>query len=89
MDTIIRQVRDLPAAERAVAEQLVGHALSETQQLVIQIVELEPSTDTGRLAAGSSILPDWCNVYKGLSDAEIAAVEAVVLTRADLTRSPR
>ena len=31
-------------------------------------------------------LPDWCNVYEGLSDAEVAAIEEVTLTRANLTR---
>ena len=31
-------------------------------------------------------LPDWCNVYEGLSDEEIAEIERIALTRADLTR---
>lgn len=32
-------------------------------------------------------LPEWCNVYAGLSDEEIAELEETILTRADLTRS--
>jgi len=35
-------------------------------------------------AAGK--LPEWCNVYAGLSDEEIADVEKTILTRADLSR---
>jgi hypothetical protein len=31
-------------------------------------------------------LPDWCRVYEGLSDQEIAEVENDVLDRAVLTR---
>jgi hypothetical protein len=35
---------------------------------------------------GDAILPEWCNVYAGLSDDEIAILEKSILTRADLTR---
>lgn len=35
-------------------------------------------------AAGK--LPEWCNVYAGLTDDEIADLEKRILTRADLTR---
>ncbi len=31
-------------------------------------------------------LPEWCNVFDGLSDEEIDAILEIVLTRADLTR---
>ena len=30
-------------------------------------------------------LPDWCNVYDGLSDEEIEDLENTILNRADLT----
>lgn len=32
-------------------------------------------------------LPDWCNVYDGLSDEEVADLEKTILNRADLARS--
>lgn len=35
-------------------------------------------------AAGE--LPEWCNVYAGLTDEQIADLEKTILTRADLTR---
>jgi hypothetical protein len=41
METIIRHVRDLGTSERTVIEQLVGHALGENQQLVIQVFNPE------------------------------------------------
>ena len=31
-------------------------------------------------------LPEWCNVFDGLNDEQIADVEEVMLQRADLTR---
>jgi hypothetical protein len=82
METIIRAVRDLDSAERSMIEQLVGHALRENQQLVIQVltVELPPP------AAGAA-LPDWCNVFEGLSDEQVADLEQVILQRADLSRT--
>jgi hypothetical protein len=38
-------------------------------------------------AAGSGPLPAWCNVYEGLTDEAISAVEATFFTRANLTRA--
>jgi len=44
-------------------------------------VEQTPSA-----ARGGGSLPDWCNVYDGLTDDEIEDVEAVILNRSDLSR---
>jgi hypothetical protein len=49
------------------------------QEATVQKVEEQ-------LSGNASALPDWCNVYDGLSDDEIAAAEQVILQRADLTR---
>lgn len=38
METINRNVRERSAGERSVAEQLVGHRLSDEQNLVIQVL---------------------------------------------------
>lgn len=83
METIIRQVRDLETTERSAIEQLVGHALRENQQLVIQVLNVELPPEK----AAHVSLPDWCNVYEGLSDEQIAAVESMALQRADISRS--
>src|SRR5438093_1373533 len=86
METIVRNVRELKGDDRSAAEQLVGHSLRENQKLVIQVVNLDLAT--GRPGNGTSTgkLPDWCNVYEGLTDEEIADLEKTILTRADLTR---
>jgi hypothetical protein len=90
MEEIIRNVRDLPSEQRRAYEMAVGHALDEGQKIIIQIVDAPDGSNgpTGGASArsGDGKLPDWCNVYEGLSDAEIADIEADILDRADLTR---
>ncbi len=89
MESIIRDVSALDDAQRHALEDVIGRQLQENQRLVIQIVFLDlkdvPPAQPSSIVAGK--LPAWCNVYEGLSDAEIAELEKVVLTRADLTRT--
>ncbi len=86
METIIRQVRDLEANERSTIEQLVGHSLRDNQKLVIQVVTLDDSAEKST-APGDKALPDWCNVYEGLTEEQVADLEQVVLRQVDLTRT--
>lgn len=87
METIVRHVRDLHHDERSALERLVGHSLLENQQLVIQILSVTPTSQESAPVATETRLPDWCNVFEGLSDAQIADIEAVALQRAVLSRS--
>lgn len=89
MENIIRDVRDIDGDDRRAIEHVVGKELRENQRLVIQIVSIdlsEPEKDASQPHRATGKLPDWCNVYAGLSDAEIEEVEQIALTRADLTR---
>jgi hypothetical protein len=86
MENIIRDVRDIGAGDRLALEHVVGIALRDDQRLIIQIVGNEAAETTPAPAAGAEELPQWCNVYEGLSDEEIAEVEKIALTRAELTR---
>lgn len=38
------------------------------------------------ISDGGPVLPEWCDVYAGLSDQEIAELEQVILRRADFSR---
>lgn len=88
MENIVLNVRDIAAGDRTAIEHVVGHALGENQQLIIQIVNVEPAVPPANCEPlGPNGLPEWCNVYKGSSDEEIAELEKVILTRADLTRA--
>jgi hypothetical protein len=45
--------------------------------------EQRPEINTGQSAEG---LPDWCNVYEGLTEQEIEDIEKVILDRNGWTR---
>ncbi|MFN0021821.1 MAG: hypothetical protein ACKVP0_26545 [Pirellulaceae bacterium] len=84
METIVHNFGALNDAGRSAAETLVGHALGENQQLVIQVVNLDaPLAD----AFSPDQLPEWCNVYAGLNDEQIATLEKAISRRLDLTRT--
>lgn len=69
MQTVMRNVRDLDGADRTAVEKLVGHALRESERVVIHVTD---ATDgPAERPAPNDELPAWCNVYEGLSDAEI------------------
>lgn len=91
MQTVIRNVSDINDQDRQALEHVLGQQLSENQQLVIQVVKLQVApiapAESGGRRNSDVILPEWCNVYAGLSDDEIAELEKAILTRADLTRS--
>ena len=52
--------------------------------------ELDPCNDGKKTVdAGKkseALLPNWCNVYDGLTDQEIAGVEEIIRQRSDMTR---
>jgi hypothetical protein len=90
MKAIVRNTADLNRDDRTLLERLLGEQLHDDQQLVIGVVDRqsrrEPADETNVSTADVPTLPDWCNVYEGLSDEEIADLERVILQRADLNR---
>jgi hypothetical protein len=84
METIIRHVRDIEGSERRLLEQVIGQQLQENQKVIIQVVTLDALPKEGAIPAER--LPNWCNVYEGLTEKELAEVEEVILQRSDLTR---
>ena len=84
-ETVYRNVGDLDRTDRSALEHVVGHALGESQRLVIQVMTLEvspPSRPGGTL----NELPEWTDVYKGLNEKEIDRLDAAIRERADFTR---
>ena len=57
------------------------------QQLVIQIVNLEEKLTGEVSVANPNQLPEWCNVYAGLSDEQIATLEKAISRWLDLSRA--
>lgn len=86
METIKRHVGELQANERSAAELLLGHRLRGNEQLILQVVELDVVELPANDSRSAQTLPEWCNVYKGLTDAEIDDIDKSI-TRCNLTRS--
>ena len=89
METIVRQVRDIDSDDRHMLERVIGHELEENQRVVIQVVTpVSPSPDGAEKQAESQPgrLPEWCNVYEGLTDEQIEDIERVILDRSDFAR---
>ena len=89
MDSIIRNVREIDSRERQALERVLGQPLKENQRVIIQVVMVPENPvvhEEGADKAPLTKLPAWCDVYAGLTDEEIAEIEKIVLSRADMTR---
>jgi hypothetical protein len=88
METIVRNIRDLDVSDRAALERVVGHELSETQRVIVNVVNAElpeeNPPDTARRVNPN--VPDWWRIYDGLSAEEVDRLDAAVRQRANLTR---
>ena len=91
METVVRNVDEIDADDRQSLEHVLGQSLRKNQQLVINIVDVQVPTGAVQVpildsADGTPTLPEWCNVYEGLSDDEIAEMEPTILQRANMSR---
>ena len=84
METITRNVKDIGSEDRRALEHVLGRALAETQRVMISVVDVDVPAAVPTSSAG--MLPSWCNVFEGLSDDEVADIERIALTRANLSR---
>ena len=77
-------------SDRQALEHVLGRQLTENQRVIIR-VETMPTQPLARDETADNDpelkLPDWCDVYAGLTDEEIAEIEKIALTRADMTRT--
>lgn len=90
MNSVIRDVRDIDSSDRQALEHVLGQPLRDDQRVVIQVEPVPASSvvqENGDGKPQEAKLPAWCNVYEGLSDDEIADVERIALSRADMTRA--
>ncbi len=87
METLFYTVGELTTASREAAEQLVGHPLAETQQIRIEVSTPTLSAQ-GDAADDLPPLPDWFNVYEGLTDAEVDEITNTILSNRFNLRRP-
>ncbi len=87
MESVTRNVRDISQQDRLVLEHVIGHQLAENQQVTFQVCDLRKVCNKNNDSVeNGTALPQWCNVYAGLDESQIAALEDVILLRANLTR---
>lgn len=80
MSEVIRNVRDLDADDRQALEHVLGLRLRENDQLVISVLNVQANDEAARPGrGGGSRLPDWCNVFEGMSDEEIDEIEKSIV----------
>jgi hypothetical protein len=80
METVIRNVRDIDSAHRQALEHVVGQRLGEHDQIIINVVTCGAITTAPPTAPSDAVsLPEWCNVYEGLTDAEIEEIEKSIV----------
>jgi hypothetical protein len=89
MKEIVRNVAEIEPTDRRALEHLLGQPLDDNEQLLLRVIG--PDAQNVKSANGdrevdTEVLPEWCNIYEGLSDDEISAIEEIMLTRANLTR---
>jgi hypothetical protein len=85
MELITRHTRDLEPDERRVLERVLGRQLQDNQEVIIQVVTLGTQPAGGQAPPLPGQLPDWCNVFEGLTGEQLAEVEQVILRRSNLT----
>ncbi len=88
METITRNVSDLAAPERSALERVLGHPLRETQQIILNVLNLEiPKPETAERMQLTGPIPDCWKVYEGLDDERIEELTIAIKKRANLTRN--
>jgi len=99
MESISRNVSDLTSAERKVYETVLGHQLHAGQKIIVQLIDVDTSDaqvstqpspflqGNGSPQNGNAKLPEWCNVFRGLSEQEVKDVEVSILARSPASRN--
>jgi hypothetical protein len=78
METLVYTVGELSESRRQAAEQLIGHPLQESQQVRIEISPVEHPAH--QPSEAEDRLPEWCNIYEGMSREEIDRLESSILS---------
>lgn len=79
-------VATLDSAHRSAFEDVIGVPLHAGQHLVVRVIEAElPKTPNG--GRPPQTLDDLPDIFEGLSDEQIEAVNRGIRTRANLTRN--
>ena len=79
MESISRTANEFASPQRQAIEQVLGHPLRDDQQVTITV-------QPGVAAETSGPVPEWLNLYAGLTDEEVSDLESAILQRDPSTR---
>ena len=79
-------VTNLDAEHRRAFEDVIGTPLDQNQRLIIRVAEIA-SPPRAASEPSAQTLREWIEVYKGLTDEQIEAINRDINTRADLSRN--
>jgi hypothetical protein len=88
MEIFSRSVDRLDPSQRQATEAVIGRPLQSNGRLVIQILDSDAAAEFGGNGAGSSRLPDWCNVLTDLTPEESAALDGSLAARTESRSNP-
>ncbi len=80
MDSVELNIGELTEADRSAAERLVGRQLRADQQIRIEVISPTLPGIPENVARDDWPLPDWFNVYEGLTEAEIDEITNTILS---------
>jgi hypothetical protein len=86
MDTVTLKVADIAPADRYALEHAFGVPLHEHRQVVLKVVEISEPEPIATGKSEAPALPEWCNVYAGMSDEDVDRLDRAIRQRLDLTR---
>ena len=89
MVSITRNVSDIPANDIPAFGAPIGAPLQPSQQVIVQVVESESGRNEAPPQSSEPRLPEWFNIYDGLSEEEIDQLDAAIHERLDLTRNDK
>ncbi len=80
METVVRNVRDLNQTDRAAVERGVGCQLRDTQQVSVNVVNLDlgPAAPESADQKGADDVPDWWKIYEGISDERVEELDSAI-----------
>jgi len=87
MNAITRNVGDLGPADREALEHLLGCPLHCDQSILIQVVQRPEEVTEVKETDSLPDLPEWLNIYEGLSEQEIDELHEAINQRSRQTRN--
>ena len=88
MEKVTRNVAEIEAADRRALERVIGERLTEHQQVIISVVNLDAASPEKSAASSAEGVPAWWNIYEGLSDEEVDRLDQAIRQRANLSSTP-